>query len=83
MASTTMIIYYFAKANNIKIDLKLATYLYVGLLTDTGGFAHQNTTSEVFDVASDLLKTGLNHNKLYIDFIKKEYTLDYLLLEKT
>ena len=82
ISSTTMIIYKLARANNIEIDKLLAEYLYIGLLTDTGGFAYQNTTSEVFDMASYLLKTGINHNKLYTDFIKKEYDLDYLLLEK-
>jgi|GEM_PF-2345842 len=82
ISSTTMIIYKLAKANNIEIDEVLATYLYIGLLTDTGGFAYQNTTSEVFDMASDLIKTGINHNKLYTNFIRKEYNLDYLMLEK-
>jgi len=83
IASTTLIIYKFIKANKIEIDNILATYLYVGLLTDTGGFAYQNTSSEAFNMAADLLTTGINHSELYTNFIKKEYNHDYLLLEKT
>lgn len=82
MASTTMILYYFAKENNIEIDYSLATLLYLGLLTDTGGFFYPSTTSDVFSIASDLLKTGVNHNKMYMDFMKKEYPLNFILLEK-
>lgn len=39
------------------IDKQIAECLYAGLMTDTGGFRHSNTTKKVFQVASDL--TGL------------------------
>ncbi len=81
-ASATMIIYELAKVNNIKLDYDIAYYLYLGLLTDTGGFIYNNTNSLSLKVASDLLNYGINHNELYENYITPEYNLDYLSLMK-
>lgn len=47
----------------------IASYLYVGVSTDTGHFMHNNVTSNVFDVASKLLSCGAKcyeiNNALY------------------
>jgi phosphoesterase RecJ-like protein len=40
------------------IDGPIANCLYAGLMTDTGGFRHPNTTYEVFQVASALVAHG-------------------------
>ena len=81
-ASTTMILYQFMISNNIDITYDLALPLYLGLLTDTGGFAHNNTTSEVLLIASKLLGFGIDHNSLYTKLIRREYTMDHLYLQK-
>lgn len=81
-ASATMLIYQLAVCNGIDIDFDLANSLYAGLLSDTGGLMHSNVTSEALDMASFLLKKGLNHSDLFFKFVKREYTLDYLYLEK-
>lgn len=46
------------------IDPNIADCLYAGIMTDTGGFRHPNTTSKVFEVAGDLVARGANPSKI-------------------
>ena len=48
-----------------KIDLDTAECIYTAILTDTGGFRFDNTSSDVFMIASELVKIGVNPNKVY------------------
>lgn len=48
-----------------KIDLDTAECIYTAILTDTGGFRFDNTSSDVFLIASELVKIGVNPNKVY------------------
>jgi len=43
-----------------KIDKDIANCLYAGLMTDTGGFRHSNTTQKEFMIASELVGAGAN-----------------------
>jgi bifunctional oligoribonuclease and PAP phosphatase NrnA len=40
------------------IDENIANCLYAGLMTDTGGFRHNNTTHKEFEIASELVSLG-------------------------
>lgn len=40
------------------IDRNIANCLYAGLMTDTGGFRHPNTTKKVFETAAALVEHG-------------------------
>lgn len=40
------------------LDKDIANCLYAGLMTDTGGFRHSNTTKEVFETAAALVDHG-------------------------
>lgn len=42
------------------INKNIANCLYAGLLTDTGGFRHSNTTQKEFKIASELVGAGAN-----------------------
>ena len=57
-ASTCEIVLQVVQKLGVEIDCNLATYLYMGLCTDTGNFAHSNTSKEVFDTASKLVGCG-------------------------
>lgn len=46
------------------IDANIANCLYAGVMTDTGGFRHSNTTQTEFLIASEL--TGLGANPSYV-----------------
>jgi phosphoesterase RecJ-like protein len=51
-------VYDFFNFNQIKINRKMATFLMLGIVDDTGMFKHSNTTAKVMEIASDLMKKG-------------------------
>ncbi len=57
-AATTEIIFHFFENLNISYDKIIATCLLTGIVYDTGGFAHANTTRGIIDTASRLLIKG-------------------------
>ncbi|HEY9008514.1 DHH family phosphoesterase [Ohtaekwangia sp.] len=46
------------------IDQDIANCLYAGIMTDTGGFRHSNTTYKVFQIAGELVALGANPSKV-------------------
>lgn len=46
------------------LDQNIANCLYAGLMTDTGGFRHSNTTRKVFETAALLVKHGADPAKV-------------------
>jgi phosphoesterase RecJ-like protein len=46
------------------IDKNIASCLYAGILTDTGGFRHPNTTKNVHLVVAELLEAGVNATEI-------------------
>jgi len=58
-ASTSQVVFNILQANNIKIDTDSAICIYTALVTDTGNFQYESVTSEVFRVASELVKCGV------------------------
>lgn len=69
-ASTCQIVYEIMQAGGITIDSEIATYLYMGLCTDTGNFANRNTDSASFLMASELVKLGADIQKVYTVFFR-------------
>lgn len=55
-ASTAEILYYLFKELGIKFNADICKGLYAGILTDTGGFLHSNTSPETHLVVGDVLK---------------------------
>lgn len=47
------------------VDVSMAECLYAGLMTDTGSFRHGSTTPEVHLAVADLMRTGLEINKVH------------------
>lgn len=64
-SSAGEVLYKLFKLWDWKIDLDTAECIYTAILTDTGGFRFDNTSSEVFKIASELVKIGVNPNKIY------------------
>jgi phosphoesterase RecJ-like protein len=65
-ASTAELVYKVIEELDDKdlIDASIAECLYAGIMTDTGGFRHPNTTNQVFEVAADLVKRGASPSKI-------------------
>lgn len=59
MSSAGEMIYHLYKALKIKIDKKAALNMYVAISTDTGYFTYENTTSDTYRIASELVKIGV------------------------
>ena len=66
IGSTCEIIYNIMKSINSKlIDKEIATYIYSGILTDTGSFRYPLTTGDTHNIISELFKKGINHTKIH------------------
>jgi phosphoesterase RecJ-like protein len=61
------------------IDVNIANCLYAGLMTDTGGFRHNNTTQKEFLIASELVGQGANPS-MVSKFVYDTNTLERLRL---
>ena len=57
-AATTEILYYFLKANKIKINKSMANCILTGILTDTGNFLYPSTSPETINISSEMLAKG-------------------------
>ena len=64
--STGHIIYQFIKETNIvEIRKDIADNLYAAIMTDTGSFKFEKTTSKIHIIAADLLEKGVSPTNIY------------------
>lgn len=63
-AATAQIIYELFIANDLAIDKTAASAMYLGLLTDTGGFRFQNTDFRVLSTAASLVTYEISPDDL-------------------
>jgi len=64
-SSTGEVLFELFSAQEWKMDSEIAECLYTAILTDTGGFRFENTTSNAFRAAAGLLEYGINPNLIY------------------
>ena len=64
-SATAELIFDLAEVAGWKLTADAARALYVGLLTDTGGFRFSNTTPRTLRVAASLLECGVNPEAIY------------------
>jgi len=72
--STTQVLYDFFKDNEIKINAKMATCLFAGLVDDSQNFTTDKTDARAFMMAADLIKSGAD-NALCIKELFKSRSL--------
>ena len=73
--SASGMVAYFAKECKLKLSVRSATYLYMGMVTDSGRFAFDSTSARTFETAAFLLSqpidlNALNYNLYAEDFAK-------------
>ena len=56
--STAEVTYDLLRAWGIEVTPEVATNLYAGVLTDTGGFRHENTTERALAIAGEMVSRG-------------------------
>lgn len=70
-ASTCEMIHALMQPWGVSLDRSLAALLYTGLIFDTGGFCHSNTTAETHRFAATLLETGFSHTPVHIQILEE------------
>src|ERR687898_855901 len=70
-AATGELVFEVAQANGWPITQAAARGLYVAILTDTGGFRFSNTRPHTLRIAADLLETGVDPEKIYLEVYAK------------
>ena len=71
-SATTEIMLSIIKGMGVEIDANIADCLLLGIVTDTGNFAHNNVTNVTLENASVLLKAGGNLNKTVREMFKNQ-----------
>ncbi|MDO8560001.1 MAG: bifunctional oligoribonuclease/PAP phosphatase NrnA [bacterium] len=64
-ASTTEILYQYFRALDVPITPKIATSLLAGIVGDTGGFHHANTSPAALNAAAELVAAGASLPELF------------------
>ncbi len=89
MSSASEIVFRFIEMMNFKkyLDKDAATCIFTGIMTDTLNFSVNSSLPETFKVISELLKFGIDKDKIY-DKVNNNFSLKrlkligYLLYEK-
>lgn len=71
-AATALLIYQILKQMKIRFDPEIATCLLTGIITDTGGFQHSNTSPESLAIAADLVDKGAQLEKIMNSVFKSK-----------
>ena len=68
--------FYDAFRDELKIDTEAATYIYTGMVTDSGRFRFRSVSGETLRLAGVMLDLGVDTDRLYAELYLEEY--DYL-----
>ncbi len=63
----------FAKTCKLKLSVSSATYLYMGMVTDSGRFSFDHVTSRTFELAAFLLSQPIDLNTLYYNLYADDF----------
>ncbi|MCL2181883.1 MAG: bifunctional oligoribonuclease/PAP phosphatase NrnA [Chitinispirillia bacterium] len=79
-AATGEIIFSFFRESGITIPKHVAEALYAAVMTDTGGFRFNNTSSSVLRVCADLIELGVENSAIY-EKVYSRHTPQALMLQ--
>lgn len=75
-----MVAYFFREfADKLTVDKQAATYVYTGMVTDSGRFRYESTTGETLRLAAMLLDYGINTDWLFANLYLEDF--DYFKYE--
>ncbi|MGL4362294.1 MAG: DHH family phosphoesterase [Cellulosilyticaceae bacterium] len=64
-SSTSELIYQLFKHAHVAVCPKIATALYTGIISDTGGFRHSCTQSSTHNIVAELMETEFDFTMIY------------------
>lgn len=70
LAATAELVYWFAAALGVEIDLDTARCIYTAINTDTGGFRFTNTREHTFKIAAHLRGLGVSLEEMRINLFE-------------
>ena len=76
ISSTSEIIYYYLKESGWPIDRDIATCILTGIIGDTGGFLHSNTSYQTLLIVGELLSKGIRINKIIKQILNSSVLID-------
>ena len=59
--------------NELKIDVQTATYIYTGMVTDSGRFRYESTNGDTMRLAGMLMDMGINTELMFAHLQLKEF----------
>ena len=65
--------FYDTFSNELKIDTEAATYIYAGMVTDSGRFRFRDVSPETMRLAGVLLKQNIDTDVLYANLYMKDF----------
>lgn len=66
--------FYDTFSDELKIDTEAATYIYAGMVTDSGRFRFRDVSSETMRLAGVMLKNNINTDVLFANLYLKEFS---------
>jgi phosphoesterase RecJ-like protein len=81
-AATAEILFELIDELQLQLDSEVATAIYTGLLTDTGGFRYSNTSPLVMSMASRLLEAGVNGPELAEHLLERMTTGQLRIIQR-
>ena len=66
--------FYDTFSDELKIDTEAATYIYAGMVTDSGRFRFRDVSSETMRLAGVMLKNNINTDVLFSNLYLKEFS---------
>ena len=83
LSSTCELVFNIINALDINVlDKQIGTFLYTGIMTDTGSFRFPSTTKKTHKIISKLLSVGVKNHRIH-EKIYDSYSLDKIYLLKT
>jgi len=76
VSSTSEIIYHYLKESGWHIDRDIATCILTGIIGDTGGFLHANTSYGTLLAVGELLSRGIQINKIIRQILSSRALVD-------
>lgn len=83
VGSSGELVYRYLESEGVEIGLDIATALYVAIVTDTGNFRYQRTSSKTHEIASTLLKNGVRPEAVFQSIYGKDSPQKLRLLGET
>ncbi|SFV50393.1 FIG146085: 3'-to-5' oligoribonuclease A, Bacillus type [hydrothermal vent metagenome] len=77
--ATTEVVYDLFRELDVKINEKMATALYAGVVDDSDSFSSSKTDSATFALAKELIELGAKHKDV-VKYLQKYSTLSHLRL---